>query len=249
MTHQTERPDGSDDRQHWFTTTHWSVVLSARAPSPQASNALEALCRTYWPPLYTYIRRRGFDVHAAQDLTQQFITHLLAKDFLEGLSPERGRFRSFLLAALKNFLINEHKRAVTQKRGGGVTFVSMNADDEEQWLSAEPVTNETAEDVFDRRWALTILERAFEALRQEFATTAKAAQFERLKEFLEGEVDRGDYNGAAQDLQMSPGAVSVAVHRLRQRYRELLRREVADTLGAPEQVEEELRDVMRALSR
>lgn len=238
-----------DEQQRWFTTTHWSVVLSAREQSPQTAAALEALCRTYWPPLYTYIRRRGHDTHSAQDLTQAFIAHLLAKDFLEEVSRDKGKFRSFLLASLNNFLVNEHEWAGAQKRGGGVAFVPLDANDTEEWLRAEPATTETAEHIFERRWALTLLERAFAKVRGEFESAGKLAQFERLKTYLEGDVGRGDYKGAARELHMSAGAVAVAVHRLRQRYREVLRREIADTVGTPEQVDDELRNLQTVLGR
>ena len=237
------------DQHQWFTTTHWSVVLSARESSPQSAAALEALCRTYWPPLYTYLRRRGQGVPEAQDLTQAFIAHLLASDFLEDVSRDKGKFRSFLLASLNNFLANEHERAGTQKRGGGVTFVPIYAGDTEEWLRAEPATTETPEDIFDRRWALTLLERSFQHVRGEFEAAGKLPQFERLKSFLEGDVKHGDYEVAARELHMSAGAVAVAVHRLRQRYRDVLRLEIAKTVGTPLQVDEELRHLQAILSR
>ena len=249
MSLDSQRPPEPDDQQRWFATTHWSVVLSARESSPQAAAALEALCRTYWPPLYTYIRRRGHDLHDAQDLTQAFIAHLLANDFLGKVSRDKGKFRSFLLASLNNFLVSEHLRTTAQKRGGGIAFVPLDASDAEEWLRAEPAETETAEDIFDRRWALTQLERAFARVRGEFEAAGKLAQFECLKSFLEGDVSHGDYNGAARELDMSPGAVAVAVHRLRQRYREALRREIAETVGTPEQVEDELCALRAILSR
>ncbi|HEV8383885.1 MAG TPA: hypothetical protein VGQ11_03360 [Candidatus Acidoferrales bacterium] len=249
MSSDPQRPPDPDDQHRWFTTTHWSVVHSARGSSPQAAAALEALCRTYWPPLYTYIRRRGHDLHDAQDLTQAFIAHLLTQDFLADVCREKGKFRSFLLASLNIFLVNEHRRSSARKRGGGLGFVPLDATDAEEWLRAEPVVTETAEDIFDRRWALTLLERAFARARGEFEAAGKLARFECLKTFLEGDVSHGDYNVAAHELNMSPGAVAVAVHRLRQRYREILRREIADTVGTPEQAEEELRDLRTILSR
>jgi len=248
MSLDPQHPPKADDLR-WFTTTHWSVVLSARKNSPQTAAALEALCRTYWPPLYTYIRRRGHDVHDAQDLTQAFLAHLLAKDFLDDVSRDKGKFRSFLLASLNNFLLNEHERANAQKRGGGLAFVPLDANDAEEWLSAEAAATETPEDIFDRRWALTLLERAFARARGECEAAGKLAQFECLKTFLEGDVSHGDYNVAARELHMTAGAVAVAVHRLRQRYREILRREIADTVGTPEQIEEELCDLRVILSR
>lgn len=234
---------------HEFRTTHWSVVLSAQTGSPDAAAAMEALCRIYWPPLYAFVRRRGNDVHQAKDLTQSFIAHLLAADFLEGVSRDKGKFRSFLLASLGNFLVNEHEKATAQKRGGGVATVPLDAGETEEWFRAEPASLETAEDVFDRRWALTLLERAFARVRGEFEAAGKLAQFECLKGYLEGDVGRGDYNLAARELNMSAGAVAVAVHRLRQRYRDVLRREISDTVGSAEQVDEELRALQAILSR
>lgn len=237
-----------DENQRWFATTHWSVVLSARADSSQAAAALESLCRAYWPPLYTYARRRGRDVHQAQDLTQQFIAHLLATDFLANVTPAKGKFRSFLLASFNHFLANEHARASALKRGGGVSLVPLEPGDTEDWLRCEPAGGEPPDVIFERRWALTLLERAFDGLRQEFERARKAAQFDRLKSFLEGEVKHGDYDVAARELGMTASAVAVAVHRMRHRYRELLRREVADTVESPAEIEEELKHLIRVLS-
>jgi len=234
-------------QQRWFATTHWSVVLCARDKSPQSGAALEALCRTYWPPLYTYLRRRGYDTHQAQDLTQAFIAHLLTRDFLSDVSRDKGKFRSFLLASLNNFLVNEHERTNAQKRGGGVAFVPLEATEMEDWLRGEPAETETAEHIFDRRWALTLLERAFARVRDEFEAAGKLRQFECLKPYLEGDVAHGDYKAAAHELQISAGAVAVAVHRLRQRYRDLLRDEVAQTVADPLEVDEEIRQLFRSL--
>src|SRR5437868_14396359 len=197
----------SNNRNGWFSTTHWSVVLAARQQSPESSAAMETLCRAYWSPLYTYLRRRGYDINYAQDLTQEFVAHLLSKDFLSGVSPEKGRFRSFLLASLNNFLVSEHERATAQKRGGGMAIVPIDADGAEEWLSVALSGGCTPEEAFDRRWALTLLEKAFARVKDEFAASRKEAQFERLKEFLEGDVSHGDYNLAARDLHMTPNAV------------------------------------------
>lgn len=171
---------------------------------------------------------------------------MLAKDFLEHVSPTKGKFRSFLLASLNNFLASEHERATTQKRGGGQTLIPLDAGDTEQWLRAEPASVETPEAIFERRWALTLLERAFEKLRAEHAKSRKLPQFERLKEFLEGTPQHGDYEVVARDLGTSASAVAVAVHRLRHHYGELLRREIADTVG-PEEIEDELRYLVSVL--
>jgi DNA-directed RNA polymerase specialized sigma24 family protein len=245
---ETQQSPEADDQHRWFTTTHWSVVLGSRGDSAQSAAALETLCGTYWPPLYTYIRRRGHEMHDAQDLTQQFLANLLAKDFLEQVSPAKGKFRSFLLASLNNFLASEHERATTQKRGGGKALIPLDAGDTEQWLRAELASAETPEAIFERRWALTLIERAFEKLRAEHEKSAKLPQFERLKEFLEDNPQHGDYEVVARDLRTSASAVAVAVHRLRHRYGELLRREIADTV-APEEVEDELRYLVSVLAR
>ena len=185
MASDSETTSSPTDQPHWFTTTHWSVVLSAREPSPDSEQAMQALCRAYWPPLYTYIRRRGYGVHDAQDITQDFIAQLLARDFLSSVSPNKGRFRSFLLASLKNFLASEHQRATAAKRGGGAQLVPLDADPEEKFLSAEPATHTTPETIFEHRWAIALMERAFARLRADATKEGKAAQFERLKGYLE----------------------------------------------------------------
>ena len=244
---QTTSPQTGQPK--WFTTTHWSVVLSARETSPDAEKSLQALCRAYWPPLYTYIRRRGHGEHDAQDLTQEFIVQLLAKKFLANVSPHRGRFRSFLLASLKNFLASEHRRATAAKRGGGVPLIPLDADPEENFLGAEPATHTTPETVFERRWAIALMERAFAKLREELTVAGKAAQFDRLKGYLESDAGRGDYTVAARDLKMSSVAVGVAVHRLRQRFGELIRREIADTVASPEEIDDEMRHLIAVLGR
>ena len=249
MPSESQSPPPHTGQHQWFTTTHWSVVLSAREPSPDAEKSLQALCRAYWPPLYTYIRRRGHAEHDAQDLTQEFIAQLLAKNFLASVAPHKGRFRSFLLASLKNFLVDAHKHATAAKRGGGVPLIPLDADPEENFLTAEPATHTTPETVFERRWAIGLMERAFAKLRDEFATAGKAAQFDRLKGYLEADTARGDYTVAARDLKMSSVAVGVAVHRLRQRFGELIRREIADTVATPEEIDDEMRHLIVVLGR
>lgn len=237
------------DQHKWFTTTHWSVVLSAREPSPDAEKAMQSLCHAYWPPLYTFIRRHGHAVHDAQDLTQEFIAQLLARDFLAKVSPHKGRFRSFLMASLKNFLASAHQRATAVKRGGGAQLIPLDADPEETFLGAEPATHTTPETLFERRWAIALMERAFARLREEFAVAGKAVQFDRLKGYLETEAGRGDYTVAARDLKMTAVAVGVAVHRLRQRFGELIRREIADTVASAEEIEDEMRHLVAVLGR
>lgn len=233
-----------------FTTTHWSVVLAAGdAASPHAAQALEKLCQTYWYPLYAYVRRRGYSPHDAQDLTQGFFAHLLGRNFLDYVSPQRGKFRSFLLASLNHFMSNERERAGALKRGGGQTLISIDADVAEDQYRLEPADAVTAEHIFERRWALTVLEQSFQELRDEFAAADKLAQFDRLKTFLEGEVHPGDYNRAAPELGMTPAGVATAVHRLRQRYAEIVRCEVAQTVADPAQVEEEMGNLRAILSR
>ena len=237
------------DSNAWFVTTHWSVVLSAREKdSPQAGAALETLCRTYWYPLYAYVRRQGRSPHDAQDLTQEFFARLLEKDYLQAVAREKGKFRSFLLTAFKRFLITEWKQAHAQKRGGQYVMISLETQTAETRYLSEPAGLWTAEKLYERRWALTLLEKVLKRLQQEFVDGGKGALFEQLKNYLMAE--RGDipYAEAAGALGMSEGAVKVAVHRLRRRFRELFREEVAHTVSGPEEVDEEIRYLLAAFS-
>jgi RNA polymerase sigma factor (sigma-70 family) len=225
-----------------FATTHWSVVMAAcSTESPQAAQALEALCRTYWFPLYVYIRRRGHGPEDAQDLTQEFFTRLLEKNWLAGVEPRIARFRSFLVTALDRFLINEYDRSHAAKRGGGKPLLSLDQERAEGRYASEPSTDETPERVFDLRWALTLLDAALTRLRGELSAAGKARQFELLSPFLSREGEAGKYSQIAQGLGLSVGAVRVTVHRLRQRYRELVREEVANTVVDTADVDDELR--------
>jgi RNA polymerase sigma-70 factor (ECF subfamily) len=247
MTVSTDPPN--DGSAAVFTPTHWSIVLVAGSgDSPQAGAALEALCRDYWFPLYAYVRRRGHSAHDAQDLTQEFFARLLSRDFLSGVSPAKGKFRSFLLASLNNFLANEWARAQTAKRGGGRIPLSLDAESAESQYQLEPASTLSPEKLYDRRWAVRLLEQAFAALQAEFKSEEKARVFAHLKEFLEDGAGSGDYAGAAEALGMTPNAVAVAVHRLRHRYRELVRAAVLQTVAAPEQVEEEVHCLLAALA-
>jgi RNA polymerase sigma-70 factor (ECF subfamily) len=231
-----------------FATTHWSVVLAAgRKSSPRAQEALAALCQTYWYPLYACVRRQGHPPHAAQDLTQEFFARLLEKNFLGDVRRARGRFRSFLLAALKHFLANEWDRERALKRGGGREFISLEAEAEARY-ALEPVDLDSPDRLYERRWALTLLERVLAALKREWTIAGRAAHFDALKDTLAGGRGSVPYAQLAERLGMSEEAVKVAAHRLRKRYRELLRSEIAQTVARPEEVEDEIRHLFTVLS-
>ena len=217
-------------------------MLAAREPdSPQAAAALEKLCRTYWFPLYAFARRQGNSPEDAQDLTQDFFSRLLEKNHLAKADRERGKFRTFLLASLKNFLVNEWKRAGRLKRGGGLEFLSIDADAAENRYAAEAPDESNPDAEFDKRWAVTLIEQVLTALRQEFNQADKARLFEELKGFIWGNQSTASYAEIAAHLNLTEGSVKVAVHRLRQRFRELLRAEVARTVARPEDIDGELR--------
>ena len=231
-----------------FVTTHWSVVLSARRKdSPESAAALEALCRTYWYPLYAFVRRQGHNPPDAQDLTQEFFARMLAKDYLRAAAQEKGRFRTFLIVALKRFLANEWDRARAQKRGGGQALLSLDTELAEQRYRVEPVEGSTAERVFERRWALTLLERTMQRLRDEFSSAGRSQEFDRLKGCLTAERGEISYADLARALGTSEGAARVAVHRLRKRFREVFREEIAQTVSSPEEIEDEVRYLMGVL--
>jgi RNA polymerase sigma-70 factor (ECF subfamily) len=231
-----------------FATTHWSVIVAARdGDAPQVREALAALCQTYWYPLYAYIRRQGYSWDQAQDLTQEFFTRLLEKDTLRLVDRARGKFRSFLIAACQHFLANERDRAQALKRGGGHVFVPIDGPAAESRYQAEPAHGQTPEKIFERRWALTLLDQVLVRLRAEFEGADKGRLFDGLKSFLLKEKTAGGYTQAAQQLGMTEGAVKVAVHRLRQRYRELLREEIGRTVHDPEHIDDEIRSLFHAL--
>jgi len=232
-----------------FATTHWTVVLAAgRTDSQQAGLALEELCRTYWYPLYAYVRRHGHSREGAEDLTQGFFARLLEKNYLEGITSDKGKFRSFLLVALKRFLANEWDRANRQKRGGGVLPLSLDWQDAENRYQITPVDNLSPDKLYDRAWAVIVLERVITRLRDESGTEGRAGQYEQLKPFLMAGNGEISYAKAAAELSMSEGAVRVAVHRLRRRYRELLRAEIAQTLANPTLADEEMQALFSALA-
>ncbi len=231
-----------------FVTTQWSAVLAAgRKDTTRARAALEQLCRNYWPPLYAYVRRRGFSPEDAQDLTQEFFARLLERNAVATVSPDKGRFRSFLLACMNHFLSDEWDKARAAKRGRD-KVVPLDADTAETWLSQAAAENFTPERAFELRWAITLLEQVYGRLADEHRQQGKAEQFETLRTSLAGPGSAAPYAELARKLDMSDGAVKVAVHRLRQRYRALLRETIAETVATPEEVEEELRYLMRVLA-
>jgi DNA-directed RNA polymerase specialized sigma24 family protein len=229
-----------------FVTTRWSMVLSARGDTTGAQTALEALCAAYWYPLYAFVRREGHAPHDAQDLTQEFFARLLEKGWLGGVARERGRFRSFLLASMKHFLANEWDRAHALKRGGCATVLRLDEKDAEGRYRHEPADQTSAERLYDRRWALTLLDQVLTRLRTEMTQAGKLEQFELLKFSLTGE--QAVYADVARALQMTEAALKVAIHRLRQRYRALIRAEIAQTVADPTEVDDELRHLFATLS-
>ena len=225
-----------------FVTTHWSVVLTARDEnSSKSSEALEALCRTYWFPLYAFVRRQGRNPHDAQDLTQEFFARLLEKDYLKSATQEKGRFRTFLLMALKRFLANEWDRQSAQKRGGAVRVVPIDPEFAESRFVAGPAHELQPDLLFDRQWACTLLERTMARLHEEYVATGRAKLFELLRGCIAKDESALPYAEIATRLNLTEPAVKMAVQRLRARYREILRTEIADTVTGPEEVEEEIR--------
>jgi RNA polymerase sigma-70 factor (ECF subfamily) len=232
-----------------FATTHWSVVLAAgRKDQENADEALAELCETYWYPLYVFVRRQVNDAHEAQDFTQAFFARLLEQRPFEAADSSRGRFRAFLLTTCKRFLINEWHKAQAAKRGGGRRALSLDFDSGESKYSLVAVDQTTAEQLYDRQWAVTLLERVMEQLRMEFVAKNRLAHFETLKPFVAGSSKDVCYADAARSLGISETNAKVSAHRMRQRYRELLRAEIAQTVQRPDEVDEEIRDLFAALS-
>lgn len=230
-----------------FLTTHWTVVRDAGDPdSPGYRAALATLCETYWYPLYAYLRRYGCDPHEAEDLTQGFFARMLDKDDFRLADPERGKFRSFLMVSLRNFVANERKHANRLKRGGAATPVPIDVKDAERHYAQEAVDGLTPEKLFERSWALNVLERAMDRLQEEWVRSGKTAQFDALKRYLTPGKEATTYGEIAESLGMTEGAVKVAVHRLRRAYRAQLRAVIAETVATEEDVEEEIRDLFGA---
>jgi RNA polymerase sigma factor (sigma-70 family) len=238
----------SPARQVDFATTHWSVVLAAGdRVAPAASQALAQLCEGYWYPIYAYVRRRISDVHEAQDLTQAFFEQLLERRALEAADPERGRFRAFLLTACKRFLINEWHKDRAVKRGGGRRPLSFDFNSGESKLGLVAADTLTPDEMYDQKWAITLLERVMDQLRAEYAAKDRLAHFETLKNYLAGSPQDASFATAAQALGISDTTAKVAAHRMRKRYRELLRGEIAQTVERPEEIDEEIRELFNVL--
>jgi RNA polymerase sigma factor (sigma-70 family) len=233
------------ERAAAFATTHWSVVLTAgQQESPQATAALEQLCSAYWYPLYVYVRRQGRSPEDAQDLTQDFFSRLLEKNYLAKADRDRGKFRTFLLQSLKNFLVSEWRTAGRLKRGGGVEFLAIDGTVAEGRFAAEPTHESNPDAAYEERWAITLIERVLCHLRQEYEEAQKTRLFDELKGFIWGEKCTASYAEIAGHLNLTEGTVKVAVHRLRQAFRESLRAEVADTVSRPEDIDGELRHLI-----
>jgi RNA polymerase sigma-70 factor (ECF subfamily) len=215
---------------------------------PGAQEALETLCRTYWYPLYVYVRGQGKSPHDAQDLTQEFFARLLEKKYLRLADPDRGKFRAFLLKALKHFLVNEWEKARTQKRGGGQCAIPLDADIAESRYAAEPVHALPLDQVYEKRWAVTLIEAVLARVRENYEAAGRLPVFETLKGFIWGDQTKLSYAEVAPQLGLTEGAVKVAVHRLRARYRELLRAEIAQTVATPGEVDEELQHLIAVLA-
>jgi len=241
--------DAPATRSPVFVTTHWSVVLTATgADTTQAQAALEHLCRMYWYPIYHFVRRQGHSVHDAQDFTQEFFARLLEKNWIAGADQSRGRFRSFLLMALKRFLAVEWRRANAQKRAGDRHCLPLPLDTAETRYTREPVDISTPKQAFEKQWALTLLETVLRQLRAEYELSGKGRLFEVLKPCLMGSRETQPYAALAATLEMSEGAVKVAAHRLRERYRERLKAEIAHTVASPADVDNEMRHLIHVLA-
>ena len=248
MSDTSSTHSAAPDSHARFVTTHWSMVLAAGAPNAsQHQEALETLCRAYWFPLYAYLRRRGHNTHQAEDHTQAFFIRLFEKGSLARADAARGKFRTFLLSSLKNFLSDEWDREQALKRGGHWQALPFDAADAETRYASETSTDLTAEKQFEKSWALTVLQRAFTRLQSEYADTNRLRLFDLLKERLTGDQDCLPYGSIAGALDMTEVAVKSAAYRLRQRYADLVRSEIAQTCGSPDEIEDELNTMFAAL--
>ena len=230
-----------------FETTQWSLVLAAAGEDSRARTALATLCEAYWYPLYAYVRRWGATPDDARDLTQAFLTSLLERRDFNGLSQERGRFRAFLLASLRHFLANDAAKRRSQKRGGGAMTIPLQSDDAEHRYLVEPVDSTTPEKLYERRWALTVINRVLAELRREAEVEDRTAEFDAIKACMLGRPAAGSYATIAARLGVTEGAVRVAVHRLRRKFQERLKQDIAATVSSPDQVDDEIRYLIRAL--
>jgi len=243
-------PSSEVARRPAFVTTHWSVVLSAQdKDSPRSHEALESLCHTYWYPLYAFVRRQGRSPHDAQDLTQEFFARLLQKDGLKSAARDKGKFRTFLLVVLKRFLANEWDRQHAQKRGGFAPIMSIDQELAESRFAAEPAHQLQPDVLFDRQWAVTLIERVMARLQEEYLASGRATLFEYLRSCLARDESALPYAEIAARLNLTEAAVKKAIHRLRARYREILQAEIADTVSSPEEVDEEIRCLFSTFGR
>lgn len=243
-----EQPPVNRHGTRVFATTRWTVVLQAGGPTSEGSTqALEQLCRTYWYPLYSFARRSGVSVHDAEDLTQSFFTFLLQKDVVARANRDRGRFRNFLLTAFKNYHANERAHLAAAKRGGGRSIISLEGMQAEERYRHEPRNDLSPEKLYDQKWAASLLEQVLQLLRAEYVALGKAAQFDVLRRVIWGGHQEGGYEALARQVGMSEGAFKVAVHRMRTRFKECLRQEVAQTVATPGEVDDELRHLLSAL--
>ena len=245
----SDHPRTETSKGKWFASTHWSVVLAAKEGDAETANAaLEQLCRTYWPPLYAFIRRQGYGEDEAKDLTQEFFLRLISRGFIQRLRHQQGRFRSFLLTLLKYFLLEHRGRAGAQKRGGGKTILSLEEMREEDSYLHEPVDHLSPDHVFERRWAQTILQLALERLREEYVRAGKTEFFDLLKDFQPREVGAPSYTEIGARFGMTEAAIKSAVQRMRTRHCEIVREEIAKTVTQPVEIEEEIRHLRQVLS-
>ena len=243
-----DRTTGAQARSLIFATTRWAVVLNAGgAASAQQADALAQLCQTYWYPLYAFTRRQSASVEDAQDLTQEFFARLLERNYLDRADPNKGKFRWFLLGALKHFLSNQRERARSLKRGGRVVHIPLDEITAEKRYRLEPSTPLTPEKIYERAWAMTLLARVREQLREHFEGAGKAERFEKLASLLPGGHEKRPYAEVAGELGMNEGALRVELHRLKATYRQLLRTEVAHTVSAPAEIDEELRHLIEVM--
>ncbi len=244
MSNQDSKPSLHVARR--FATTRWSVVLAAsESSSPDSREALESLCQDYWVPLYAYVVRRVGDVEEARDLTQAFFARLLEKSYLAEAKSERGRFRSFLITAFKHFLSKEWEKSRAQKRGGGQRLLSLDFESGDSSISFEPSSDLTPDQVYERQWAVTLLQKVIDRLRAEYEASGRLEHFERLRHFIIGQYAEATYADVAEALGSTEAAMKMTAHRMRRRYRELLRAEIAETAVAVDDVDDEIRSLFK----
>lgn len=241
---------GQFDQRRPFATTHWSMVIAAAkgSDSGEAKRALAQLCETYWYPLYAFVRRKGYNPNEAQDLTQEFFANVLINATFQKADQTRGRFRSFLLTSMQNFLANQHRAKIALKRGGGVQHLPLDFHKGEDRYQQEPIESMTPEKMYERRWAMTLMKRVLDRLADEQTQAGKGEVFDTLKHYLGGTDDQRPYREIAQQLNMPEGTIKVNVHRLRKRCRELLRDEISQTVETEAAVDDELRDLFQIVA-